>query len=102
MGLLTAEQTGHTETAVSSANTTAQDMLEEVREKESASSQHKYTKIFTAEDRAKVGKYATENCIATLQRQFRELNLSESTVCYIKNWYLNKLAQCVELLSGLA
>ena len=56
VGLPTAEQTGQTETAVSSANTTLQDMLEEVREKESASSQHKYTKIFTAEDCAKVGK----------------------------------------------
>ena len=38
VGLPTAEQTGLTETALSSANITVQDMLEEVREKESASS----------------------------------------------------------------
>ena len=64
-----------------------------MREKESASSRHKYTKIFTAKDHAKVEKYATEYGNTKAQRHFRELNLSEDIVCLFKNRYLNELAQ---------
>ena len=40
----------------------------------------KYTTTFTAEDRAKVGKYAAENGVAKVQRHFKQLNLS-GNVC---------------------
>ena len=40
----------------------------------------KYTTTFTAEDRAKVGKYAAENGVAKAQRHFKQLNLS-GNVC---------------------
>lgn len=48
---------------------------------------------FTAEDRAKVGKYIRSgNGAAKAQRHYKELNLSESTVRYFKK-YLKELAQ---------
>ena len=64
-----------------------------MREKESASSRHKYTKIFTAKDHAKVGKCATEYGNTKAQRHFRDLNQSEGIVCLFKKRYLNELAQ---------
>ena len=44
----------------------------------------KYTMTFITEDCAKVGKYTTENGIAKMQKHFKQLNLSKSTVCYFK------------------
>ena len=71
-------------------------MLEKAREKEPTHGPRKYTTNFTAEDRAKVGKYAAENGIAKAQRPFKELKLSESTIRYFRKRYLNKLAQRVK------
>ncbi len=92
IGLVIAKQTRLPEKAVCSANTALQHMLDEVRGKESASSGHKYTKIFTAKDR-QVGKYATETGITKAQRHLTELDLSESTALYFKKRYLSELAQ---------
>ena len=64
-----------------------------MREKESASSRHENTNIFTAKDHTKVGKYATEYGNSKAQRHFRDLTLSEDTVCLFKKRYLNELAQ---------
>ena len=51
---------------------------------------------FTAEDRAKVGKYAVENGVARVQKHFKQLNLSESTVCYFKKKHLNERSKCAK------
>ena len=74
------EQTGLPENADRSADRAVQDMLEKAREKEPTHGRRKYTTTFTAEDRAKVGKYAAKNGIVKAQRYFKELKLSKSTV----------------------
>ena len=48
---------------------------------------------FTAEDCIKVGKYAAENGVAMVQKHFKQLNLSESTVCYFRKKFLIKVAK---------
>ena len=73
--LPTAEETSLPENAVRSANNAVQNM----QRKEPAGGR-KYTTTFTAEDRAKVGKYAAENGVAKAQRHFKQLNLS-GNVC---------------------
>ena len=83
------EQTELPENADRSADRAVQDMLEKAREKEPTHGRRKYTTTFTAEDRAKVGKYAAENGIVKAQRHFKELKLSKSTVRYFRKRYLN-------------
>ena len=58
----------------------------------SDSHKRKYTS-FTAEDRAKVGKYASENGVAMARKHFKQLNLSESTVGYFRKKYLTEVAK---------
>jgi hypothetical protein len=87
--LPTAEQTGLPENAVHSANHAVQNMME----KEPTGGRRKYMTTFNAEDRAKVGKYAAENGVAKAQRHFKQLDLSESTVCYFRKKYLNELSK---------
>ena len=48
---------------------------------------------FTAEDHAKLGKYAAENGVAMAQKHFKQLNLIESTVRYFREKYLTKAAK---------
>ena len=61
--LPTAEETSLPENAVRSANNAVQNM--------EPAGGRKYTTTFTAEDRAKVGKYAAENGVAKAQRHFK-------------------------------
>ena len=84
--LPTAEETSLPENAVRSANNAVQNMQRK----------RKYTTTFTAEDRAKVGKYAAENGVAKAQRHFKQLNLSESTIRYFRKRYLNELSKRVK------
>ena len=61
--------------------------------KEKTCCKRKYTMSFTAEDRAKVGKYAAENGVAMARKHFKQLNLSESTVHYFRKKYLTEVAK---------
>ena len=67
--------------AVSSANSAVKRALDGVYT-DRARRKRKYTTTFTPEDRAKVGKYAAQNGVAKAQKNFRKLNLSESTGDY--------------------
>ena len=43
--------------------------------------------LFTAEDRAKIGKYAAHNGVAAARKHFKQLNLGESTVRHFRKKY---------------
>ena len=95
--LPTVEQTELPNHAVCSANHAVERMLEKEKceqgEDSSGSRKCKYTMSFTAENRAKVGKYAAENGVAMARKHFKQLNLSESTVGYFRKKYLTEVAK---------
>ena len=92
MGRLpTADQTGLPAHAVSSANSAVKRAFNG-EDTDRARRKRKYT-TFTPEDRAKVGKYAAQNEVKKAQKNFRKLNLSESTVCYFKKAYLAEVSK---------
>ena len=64
-----------------------------LEEDPSGSRKQKYMTSFTAEDHAKLGKYAAENGVAMAQKHFKQLNLIESTVRYFREKYLTKAAK---------
>ena len=90
--LPTADQTGLPAHAVTSANSAVKRALDG-EDTDRARRKRKYTTIFTPEDRAKVGKYAAQNGVAKAQKNFRKLNLSESTVRYFKKAYLAEVSK---------
>ena len=63
--------------------------MERVLEKKKAGKKRKYSS-FTDEDRATIGKFATENGNATAVKRFKvSHNVGESTVCNCKIKYLD-------------
>ena len=84
--LPTAEQTGLPEHTVCFVKHAVKRMLEKENcqqgEDLGSGRKCKYTMTFTAEDCAKVVKYAAENGVAKAQKHFKQLNISESTVHY--------------------
>ena len=94
--LPSAEQTGLPEHAVSSANRAVKTMLEKGKcqlDGPSGDHKRKYTMTYTAEDRAKAGKYAAHNGVAMAWKHFKQLDISESTVRYFRKKYLDEVSK---------
>ena len=96
--LPTAEQTGLPPHAVSSANSAVKRALHG-EDADRAKRKRKYTTTFTAEDRAKVGKYAVQNGVVIAQKNFKHLSLTESTVRYFKKTHLAEFQYYTCILS---
>ena len=88
----TAEETGLTSREVGAANKAVQKVIENVSAGASlrGRQKRKYTTTFTAEDRAKIGRYAAENGYLAAQKRFKsDYDIGESTVRLFKKKYLD-------------
>ena len=91
-GLPTTEQTGLPARVLREANEAVKEALNATN----VPKKRKYTTAFTAEDRAAIGRYASENGNAAAVKKFRAThNVGESTVRSFKKKYLEELKRQV-------
>ena len=97
-GLPTTEQTGLPARVLREANEAVKEALNATN----VPKKRKYTTAFTAEDRAAIGRYASENGNAAVVKKFRAThNVRESTIRCFKKKYPEELKRQVTTGTGV-